>query len=52
MKPRYRRINNWVCSYFIVSSATPTTMRIAVPPNTMDRRLIRPGGVPLIGFIN
>ncbi len=32
MKPRYWRITSCVCSCFIVSSATPTTMSMAVPP--------------------
>ena len=31
MKPRYRRITSCVCSCFMVSRATPTTIRIAVP---------------------
>src|SRR3989475_5579580 len=36
MKPRYCRITSCVCSCFIVSSATPTTIRIAVPPRYID----------------
>src|SRR5258708_11100 len=32
MKPRYWRMTSWVCSCFIVSRATPTTMSMAVPP--------------------
>src|SRR5437867_2578618 len=32
INPRYWRITSCVCSCFIVSSATPTTIRMAVPP--------------------
>src|SRR6202035_4290620 len=32
MNPLYWRISSWVSICFMVSSATPTTMRIAVPP--------------------
>ena len=32
MNPRYDRIASWVCSCFMVSRATPITIRIAVPP--------------------
>ena len=32
MKPLYWRIKSWVSICFMVSSATPTTMRMAVPP--------------------
>ena len=32
MNPLYWRISNWVSICFMVSSATPTTIRMAVPP--------------------
>ena len=32
MNPLYWRISSWVSICFMVSSATPTTIRIAVPP--------------------
>src|ERR1700730_18191214 len=32
MNPLYWRISSWVSICFMVSSATPTTMRMAVPP--------------------
>src|ERR1039457_6598511 len=49
MKPLYWRISNWVSICFMVSSATPTTIRIAVPPRrnwvvgTPVRKLVASG---------